>query len=70
MNYVIKMDGEKIRLFNDRDKAVRWARLYCHSDKVTIVAMRECNGLPRASKPIHPNLDTPELRYKPFVSLA
>lgn len=71
MDYVVKMDGEKVRMFNgvDYNKVIEWARLHCRG-KVQIVSMSDCGRLPKASSRVRPNLDMPELRYKPFVSLS
>lgn len=66
--YVVKMNGMKVRDFNNVASARAFAR-HCQGD-VEIVHMTECKGLPRAYKPRHPNLDMPKLVYKPFVSLS
>ena len=69
--YVVKMDGMKVRSdFNDYNKACEWAEAHCKSAPWEVVGMIECKGLPRACKPIHPNLDMPKLVYRPFVSLT
>lgn len=69
MNYVVKMDGMKVRGdFDNYDKACEWAEAHCRGSW-EVVGMTEC-GQPRACTPIRPNEDLPELRYKPFVSLA
>ena len=66
MNYVVKVDDEKVRMFCDLMTARVWAKKYCRG-KVTIVPLCEA-PLPRAeNRRFHPNLD---LRYKPFVSLG
>lgn len=72
MDYVVKMDGEKVRMFRglNYDNVAEWARLHCRSGKVEIVGLSDCGRLPKASSRVRPNLDMPELRYKPFVSLA
>ena len=68
--YVVKMNSEKVRLFSGvtLDKVSEWARLHCRG-KVEIVELTEC-GLPRACSRMYPNEDMPELRHRPFVSLA
>ncbi len=70
MDYVVKMDGETVRQFSHVDKRVveQWAKKHCRG-KIEIHSLRGCR-LPQASKPIRPNLDMPDLRYKPFVSLG
>lgn len=66
--YIVKMDGEKIRSFDNMLIANAWARKHCRGN-VEIVSMCECE-LPKASERIYPNLDMPDLRYRPFQSLA
>ena len=72
MDYVVKMDGEKVRMFNgvDYDKVEEWANLHCRSGKVRIVSISDCGRLPKASSRVRPNLNMPDLVYKPFVSLS
>lgn len=66
--YVVKMNGMKVRDFDNVVSARAFVK-HCRGD-VEIVHMNECKRLPRACKPIHPNLDMPDLRYKPFVGLV
>lgn len=66
--YVVKMDGEKVRTFRDVLLAKAWATKHCRG-VVEIVSLKE-RELPRATKmPWCPNMDMPDLRYKPFTSL-
>jgi len=69
MQYIVKMDGEKIRSFNTKLEAAAWARKHCKSGKVEIVSLAMCKELPRASSKVRVNLDMPDLRYKPFVQI-
>ena len=72
MDYVVKMDGEKVRSFSnwDYDKVCEWAKLHCRG-RVNIVRLKDCDRLPKASKMrFAPKLEMPDLRYKPFVSLT
>lgn len=71
MDYMVKMDGMKVRMFHNRDydDVLDWAEAHCRGN-FKIVKYVECRGLPRAYKPIKPNLDMPNLVYKPFVSLG
>ena len=71
MDYVVWMDGEKVRSFSGRplDYVQKWAKLYCKGSNVRITTMSSC-PLPRASRIVKPNLDMPDLRYKPFVSMG
>lgn len=62
------MNGMKVRDFDNVVSARAFVK-HCRGD-VEIVHMNECKRLPRACKPIHPNLDMPDLRYKPFVGLV
>lgn len=75
MKYVVWMDGHKVRMFDDKfwtyERIERWVELYCHSENISIDILREYDSLPRAMKlKWCPNLDMPELRHKPFVSLT
>ena len=67
--YIVKMDGMKVRPFDRRDKAEKFAKKHCKMGKVEIVKMGEC-PLPKASSKIYPSLDMADLRYRPFQSLA
>lgn len=71
MVYVVKMDGEKVRSFENVGLATvgAWAVKHCRG-KIEICEMSECAGLPRACGRIHPNEDMGALVYKPFVALA
>lgn len=69
MLYIVKMEGMKVRTFNTFEDALTWGKNHCKFVHWSIVRYVECNGLPRANKPIHPNLDMPDLRYKPFVGV-
>lgn len=70
MDYVVKMDGEKVRGFSGvrYESVLAWSRLHCHG-KVEIIKLTECAELPHASQRIYPNQDMPKLVYKPFVSV-
>lgn len=46
--YIVKLNGEKVRIFNDYYIAKVWADKYCKGN-VTIVSLTETH-LPRASK--------------------
>ena len=66
--YIVKMRGEKVRSFNDLFMAKAWAKRHCHG-KVEIVSLCE-TVMPRAEKrKFNPNMDMPDLRYKPFTSI-
>ena len=71
MVYVVKMNGEKVRSFDNVDLLVvrAWANKHCQG-VVDICSLSECAELPRASSRIYPNEDLGKLTYKPFVSLA
>lgn len=65
---IVKMNGEKVRLFDNAMVADAWAKRHCHG-KIEIVPLCE-TAMPRAEKrKFRPNLDMPDLRYKPFTSL-
>lgn len=69
MEWVVKVNGDKVKGgFATEDDGRRWGERWCRG-KIDVVPMKQC-ALPRACKPIKPNLDMPDLRYKPFVSLA
>ena len=68
--YVVKINGDKVREFKKLEEARKWVKYYCHHKDVKIVGFDEYKGLPRASSKVRPNLDMPDLRYKPFVSLS
>lgn len=68
--YVVKFNGEKVQTFDNIYVANAWARKHCRGGKVEVVSLVECEGLPRASSRIYPNLDMPKLVYKPFVSVV
>lgn len=68
-NYVLKLNGEKIRSFTNPVVANAWAKKHCHSGNVEIVSLVDCGRLPRASSRIYPNESMPDLVYKPFVSV-
>lgn len=68
MVYVVKMNGEKVRSFNNLLVANAWAKKHCHG-KIEIVNLSECSGLPRASSRIYPNEDLGVLTYKPFIAV-
>lgn len=68
--YILKADGVKVQMFENKLVASAWARRHCkYAKKVEIVSLTECE-MPRAEKPIRPILDMPDLRYKPFASLG
>lgn len=71
MDYIVKMDGEKVRSFSNikLEIVTDWAIRHCRG-KIEIIELLECSKLPRASSRIYPNEQMPDLRYKPFVSLA
>lgn len=48
--FVVKMDGEKVRAFNDANMAKLWADKHCKFAKVEIVELRE-GRLPKAGDP-------------------
>lgn len=65
---IVKVNGEKVRGFSDFMTAKVWAKKYCRG-RVEIVSLCE-TAMPRAEKRrFHPNLDMPDLRYRPFMSL-
>lgn len=66
--YVVKMNGEKVRQFNNMMVARTWALKHCHG-KIEIMSLADCGGLPKASSRIYPNEDMPSLVYKPFVAV-
>ena len=67
--FVVKMDGEKVRVFMDRKVAKAWAKKHCRG-KVEILPLIDCGRLPSASSRIRPNEDLKKLVYRPFISLA
>lgn len=71
MDYVVKMDGMKIRMFKDPVMAKAWAKKHCHG-KVEIVGLKDCGRLPRACGKMFPNLEMngKGLVYKPFVDVG
>ena len=71
MDYIVKMDGMKVRAFYgwEHDDVVEWAENHCHG-QFEVVGLKECDRLPSASGRIYPNEDLVRLVYKPFVSLA
>ncbi len=71
MDYVVKMDGEKVRSFSgwNYDRIEAWAKLHCRG-KIEIVMLKDCGRLPKASSRIFPNENLGKLVYKPFVSLG
>lgn len=70
-NYVVKMDGEKVRMFHNRDydDVLDWAKVHCRGN-FKIVALSDCGRLPSASSRIYPNESMPNLVYKPFVAVG
>lgn len=71
MDYVVKMDGEKVRVFQGVDIKVvrRWAEMHCRG-KVKIVRLEDCGRLPEACGRMYPCLDLNKLVYKPFLSVV
>lgn len=68
--YILKMDGEKVRMFDNSTVAKVWAKKHCKGSKIEICALKTTK-MPKASKlKFRPNEDMPELRHKPFVSLS
>ena len=68
--FVVKMDGEKVRAFNDARTAKLWADKHCKFAKVEIIELRE-GELPKAGDPrMKPCLDMSHLVYRPFASLS
>lgn len=65
--YVVKMNGMKVRDFDDIIGARAFIR-HCHGN-VKIVRMAECKELPRACGKMYPNEDMPGLVYKPFAAV-
>jgi hypothetical protein len=75
VEYIVKMDGMTVRQFTVRtDKEylvmLAWARKHCRSGKIEIAKLKDCGRLPRAVGKMYPNLDSPNLVYKPFMSLT
>ena len=68
MTYIVKMDGMKVRDFQDLLSASAFARNHCRG-KVEIVRLADCGRLPSASRRRHPNEDMPSLVYKPFMAV-
>ena len=66
---VLRMNGEKVRTFNNSTEAKVWAKKHCHGN-ISIVYLTECSGLPKASSRIYPNEDIGKLTYRPFVALT
>lgn len=65
--YIVKMDGEKVRVFNNLLKANTWARKYCKGN-VEIVKMIE--GKPPKASRIHFNEffeNKGSYKYNPLV---
>lgn len=70
--YVIKLDGMKVRTFEDKNLAKVWAQKHCKSGIVEIVGLKDCGRLPKASD-VHlkPSLNLNKgLVYKPFVAIC
>ena len=70
MTYVVKMNGEKVRSFDNVNILVvsAWARKHCQGE-IEIVNLTDCGRLPSASSRRKVNMDMPDLRYKPFEAL-
>lgn len=72
MEYVVKMDGMKVRSFSgiSLERVSKWAVEHCHHGKIEIIGLSECKELPRACGRMYPNEDMKKLVYKPFGALA
>lgn len=69
-NYVLKLNGEKVRSFSNPVVAKAWADKHCHEGEVEIISLVDCGRLPSASSRIYPNESMPNLVYKPFVAVG
>lgn len=69
-DYVIKMDGMKVRAFSNAVVAAAWARKHCHEGKVEVVHLKDCGRLPKACGKMYPDLSMPGLVYKPFEAVV
>ena len=71
MDYVVKMDGEKVRCFSGvrYESVLAWSKTHCHGE-VSIIKLSDCGELPHASHRIYPDQSLPNLVYKPFASLS
>lgn len=69
MEYVVKMDGMKVRSFSgiSLERVSRWAVEHCHYGKIEIIGLSECKELPQACGRMYPNEDMGKL---PFAALA
>lgn len=66
--YVVKMDGEKVRVFDNRLMAYAWARKHCSSEW-SVVSLVDCGRLPDAARRRYPNENLDSFVYKPYTSL-
>lgn len=66
--YVVRMNGQKVRMFKDARIASAWAAKHCHG-RVEVTTLTECKELPRACGKMYPNEDMPGLVYKPFAAV-
>ena len=71
-NYMVKMDGMKVRMFHNcnYNDVEDWANEHCHEGEVEIISLVDCGRLPSASSRIYPNESMPDLVYKPFVAVG
>lgn len=75
MEYVVKMDGMKVRKWivnSDKDLELmkRWAERHCRGKKVGYVKLTDCGRLPKACGKLYPDLSMSKLVYKPFVGVV
>lgn len=69
MYYVVKFEGHIVRGdFHDYDSAEKWAERHCRGE-FEVRKLVETH-MPRAMKlEWKPNMDMPDLRHKPFMSV-
>lgn len=67
--YVVKMDGQKVRMFDDAVIAGAWAARHCRG-KIEVVPLVDCGRLPEACGRLYPDLSMPKLVYKPFEAVV
>ena len=67
--YVVKMDGMKVRSFDNLLVANAWAKKHCRSGNIEIVKLTDCGRLPGASSRRYPNEDLGSLVYRPFQNV-
>lgn len=66
--YVVRMNGQKVRMFSNPVIASAWANKHCHG-RIEITELTECKELPRACGRMYPNEDLGKLVYRPFAQV-